>query len=271
MDRSAGQRYYLYHNGKPLVGLVSVGQKTAPYTVAQAQEVVDGLQALGFSVLLGVPAYWRSANGEGDVVNDPNLIALIKDVDIIMPWLVGVYDYDGTVPTTPLGSFSNFFNERLVDDFYQADAYGVEFCPLVFPGFSDRNINPMHSVYERYSGDFYWQQIYTFINKGAKMLYVAMFDEIDEGTAIYKCLRKDEVPSNEAATEFYIVSQNGKLTRSDVPVEVSGSDWCRKASELNITFNGIENDLESDYYLKLTGHAGKILKKEAGLTAEKPF
>lgn len=271
MDRSAGQRYYLYHNGKPLVGLVSVGQKTAPYTVAQAQEVVDGLQALGFSVLLGVPAYWRSANGEGDVVNDPNLIALIKDVDIIMPWLVGVYDYDGTVPTTPLGSFSNFFNKRLVDDFYQADAYGVEFCPLVFPGFSDRNINPMHSVYERYSGDFYWQQIYTFINKGAKMLYVAMFDEIDEGTAIYKCLRKNEVPSNEAATEFYIVSQNGKLTRSDVPVEVSGSDWCRKASELNITFNGIENDLESDYYLKLTGHAGKILKKEAGLTEAKPF
>ena len=271
MDRSAGQRYLLYHNGKPLIGLVSVGQNSAPYTIEQAQAIVDGLQEMGFSIMLGVPAYWRSADGSGDVVNDPAITALIKDVDIIMPWLVGAYDYDGTVKTTPLGSFTNFFNKRIIDDFAAAADYGVDFCPLVFPGFSDRNMHPGHSVYDRHSGDFYWQQIHKFINQGATMLYVAMFDEIDEGTAIYKCLRKNEVPSNEYSKDYYVVFENGAYRRSDEPVTVSGNGWCKKASELGVTFNGIENDLGSDYYLRLTGEAGKILKGQATLTSQKPF
>ena len=271
MDRSAGQRYYLYHKGKPLIGIVSVGQNSAPYTISQAQAIVDGLQKMGFSIMLGVPAYWRSANGSGDVVNDPKILDLIKDVDIIMPWFVGVYDYDGTVPTTPLGAFTNFFEKRIIDDFATAANYDVDFCPLVFPGFSDRNMHPDHSVYDRHSGDFYWQQIYKFINQGAKMLYVAMFDEIDEGTAIYKCLRKNEVPSNEYSSDYYVVFENGAYRRSDDPVSVSGKGWCKKASELGVTFNGIENNLGSDYYLKLTGEAGKILKGQAKLTSNKPF
>ena len=271
MDRSAGQRYYLYHNGKPLVGLVSVGQNSAPYTVAQAQAIVDGLQDLGFSIMLGVPAYWRSANGDGDVVDDPKITDLIKDADIIMPWFVGAYDYDGTVPTTPCGSFNDFFSKRIIADFAAADNYGVDFCPLVFPGFSDRNMHPDHYVYDRHGGDFYWQQIYKFINQGAQMLYVAMFDEIDEGTAIYKCLRKNEVPSNEYSSDYYVVFENGAYRRSDEPVSLSGSGWCRKASELGVTFNGIENNLGSDYYLRLTGEAGKILKGQAKLTVKKPL
>lgn len=271
MDRSAGQRYFLYHNGKPLIGIVSVGQKSAPYTISQAQAIVDGLQEMGFSIMLGVPAYWRSANGDGDVVDDPNITALIKDVDIIMPWFVGAYDYDGTVPTTPLGSFTNFFNKRIIDDFAAADNYGVDFCPLVFPGFSDRNMHPDHYVYDRHSGDFYWQQIYKFINQGAEMLYVAMFDEIDEGTAIYKCLRKNEVPSNEYSSDYYVIFENGAYRRSDVPVSVSGGGWCKKASDLGVKFNGIESDLGSDYYLRLTGEAGKILKRQVELNSTKPF
>ena len=270
-DRSLGQRYFLYHNGKPLIGLVSVGQNSAPYTVAQAQAIVDGLQEMGFSIMLGVPAYWRSANGAGDVVNDPKIIDLIKDVDIIMPWFVGAYDYDGKVPTTPLGSFEKFFNTRIIDDFAAAESYGVDFCPLVFPGFSDRNMHPDHYVYDRHGGDFYWQQIYKFIDQGAKMLYVAMFDEIDEGTAIYKCLRKNEVPSNVYPSDYYVVFENGAYRRSDEPESVSEGGWCRKASDLGVTFNGIENDLGSDYYLRLTGEAGKILKGQTELTSNKPF
>ena len=281
-DRSKGQRYFLYHNGKPLIGLVSVGQQSAPYTVAQAQTIVDGLQDLGFSIMLGVPAYWREP-GTGDCVNDNAITNLVKDADIIMPWLVGVYDYDGTVSGTTNGQFTKYFSERMEEtklgswvitqgDFSQADAYGVEYCPLVFPGFSDRNMHPNNQVFGRYSGDFYWQQIYKYINKGAKMLYVAMFDEIDEGTAIYKCLRKSEVPSNTYSSDYYVVYENGAYRRSDTAVSVSGSEnWCKKASELGVTFNGIEDDLDSDYYLWLTGQAAKVLKGEAELTENKPI
>ena len=103
------------------------------------------------------------------------------------------------------------------------------------------------------------------------MLYVAMFDEIDEGTAIYKCLRQNEVPSNEYSSDYYVVYENGAYRRSDEPVSVSEGGWCKTASELDVTFNGIENDLGSDYYLRLTGEAGKILKGQAELTSNKPF
>lgn len=103
------------------------------------------------------------------------------------------------------------------------------------------------------------------------MLYVAMFDEIDEGTAIYKCLRKNEVPSNVYSSDYYVVYENGAYRRSDEPVSVSEGGWCRTASELGVTFNGIEDDLGSDYYLRLTGEAGKILKGKATLTSNKPF
>ena len=279
-DRSKGQRYFLYHNGKPLIGLVSVGQVSAPYTIAQAQAIVDGLQAKGFSIMLGVPAYWRSP-GDGDCVNDSKITNLIKDVDIIMPWFVGVYDYKGEVGAGG-GKFSDYFSTRIEDtkkygfipvkgDWSQAESDGVEYCPLVFPGFSDINMHPNNKVYKRYEGDFYWEQIYKYINKGAKMLYVAMFDEIDEGTAIYKCLRQNEVPSNTYSSDYYVIYENGAYRRSETAVSVSGTgNWCKKASELGVTFNGIENNLDSDYYLWLTGQAAKVLKGEATLTQTKP-
>ena len=281
-DRELGQRYYLYHKGKPLIGLVSVGQASAAYTIAQAQAVVDGLQELGFSIMLGVPAYWRSP-GSGDCVNDSNITTLIKDVDIIMPWLVGVYDYKGEVNAGG-GKFSIYWTSRMEEtksgnwvwkqgDYSQASEYGVEYCPLVFPGFSDRNIHPNNKTYKRYEGEFYWQQIYKNINKGAKMLYVAMFDEIDEGTAIYKCLSQSEVPSNVSTNEYYVAYyNNGTYKRSDSNLSgTSGVNWCEKGNELNIGFVGIEDGLGSDYYLRLTGEAAKILKGQSTLTESKPF
>jgi hypothetical protein len=49
----------------------------------------------------------------------------------------------------------------------------------------------------RLSGRFYWQQISTAINAGATMLYVALFDEVNEGTAIFKCC--DNPPVSDVA------------------------------------------------------------------------
>ena len=281
-DRDGGQRYYLYHNGKPLIGLVSVGQASAAYTIAQAQDVVDGLQELGFSIMLGVPAYWRNP-GSHDCVSDSKITDLIKDVDIIMPWLVGVYDYKNEVGAAG-GKFSTYWSSRIDDgkigstvlwtgDYTTAEEFGVEYCPLVFPGFSDRNIHPNNKTYKRYNGEFYWEQIYKNINRGAKMLYVAMFDEIDEGTAIYKCLSQSEVPSNISTNDYYAAYYNdGTYKRSDSDLsETSGVNWCKKGNELNIGFVGIEDGLGSDYYLRLTGEAAKILKGQSTLTKSKPF
>jgi hypothetical protein len=72
-------------------------------------------------------------------------------------------------------------------------------------------------------------------NANAQALYVAMFDEIDEGTAIYKCLRENELPLN-------------------------GSK----------KFIGIEENLPTDYYLWLTGKAGNWFHGETGFNNVKP-
>ena len=98
---------------------------------------------------------------------------------------------------------------------------------MVFPGFSWGNLKDAPEKYNqipRKKGDFLWHQIATAKHAGAKMLYVAMFDEVDEGTAIFKTLKEDNLPLN---------------------------------GHGNLRFVGIHKDVESDHYLWLTGQAAK--------------
>lgn len=44
---------------------------------------------------------------------------------------------------------------------------------------------PLNAI-PRLQGRFFWSQITAAKRAGADMLYVAMFDEVDEGTAIFK-------------------------------------------------------------------------------------
>src|SRR5690606_34020777 len=69
----------------------------------------------------------------------------------------------------------------------------LDYAPLVFPGFSWYNLKngeaPSNGT-PRNKGEFFWKQIRGAVECGAEMLYVAMFDEIDEGTAIFKIAKK---------------------------------------------------------------------------------
>ena len=64
--------------------------------------------------------------------------------------------------------------------------------PVIFPGFSWSNLMrargreaPPNQIARR-CGAFYWHQAANAVNAGAAMLYTAMFDEVDEATAIFK-------------------------------------------------------------------------------------
>jgi len=83
----------------------------------------------------------------------------------------------------------------------------------------------------RLKGDFLWGQFASAISADVEMIYVAMFDEMDEGTCIFKC-------------------------SNDPPV--GESPFC--------TYEG----LPADHYLWLTGTATIMLRKEMEFQVEKP-
>lgn len=269
-DRSAGQRYYLYHNGKPLIGLVSACQINMPYDNNDAITIINGLKALGYSVMVGLPTYWRE--GGTDCTSPVTNVAALADV--VMPWFVGRYDYDGTVLGSSL-SFDNF-KSLINGDIAWCNANGVDYAPNCWPGFRWENSHPQSNIFPRKSGDFLWKQIYHDISAGADMIYIAMFDETNEGTAIFKCLEESTAPVNTPAESYYVKYMNGTYSVQDNDenwlwhLSDGKNRWCKKASDIAVPFGGIEDGLGEDYYLWLTGQARRMLRGEIPLSANKP-
>lgn len=258
------QKFYLYHNEKPLIVLWGVGFNDGrPYTLNDIEELMNGLKDKGFSIMLGVPTWWRTRSN--DAVSDPKLHDLIKAADVIMPWYVGRFGEDNYAPT---------FAQAVKDDIAWCARYEVDYAPLCYPGSCDRNMHPNNGINPRNGGSFFWKQLYNCIDSGAKMLYIAMFDEIDEGTAIFKCLNQKDVPSNVPSNDYWVIFNGNSYSTSNAeakPSVPSGDrSWVRKASELNITFTGIEDNLRTDHYLWMTGHARKMLRGEIPMNSGNP-
>jgi hypothetical protein len=221
---------YVRHNGKPLLAVWGVGfNDNRKYTMADAQQLIARIKGpqKKISVLLGVPYYWRTL--KKDTEDSPLLHTLIRECDIIMPWAVGRYNS---------GSYEITAGATLAGDIQWCAQNKVDYVPDVFPGFSWGNLKKDASQYNsipRNKGDFLWKQVAGAKLAGAQSLYVSMFDEIDEGTAIFKCVREGELPLN----------GNGK-------------------------FIGIEADLDPDYYLWLTGQATRWFHGDNSFGLTKP-
>ena len=159
--------------------------------------------------MLGVPTYWRDFGF--DAINNDSLHTVIKKCAIVAPWFVGRYD---------MKQYPEF-NKHIVGDVKWCKENHVDYVPLAFPGFSWRNMNGPHArTIDRENGNFFWQQVSGAKKAGAQMLYIAMFDEMNEGTSIFKC-----------------------VTKSHLPLNPDGS------------FVEIDDNLKSDYYLWLAGQA----------------
>lgn len=221
---------YLRHNGKPVVALWGIGFNDArKYTLAECERLVDFLksdkQYGGYTVILGVPTGWRTL--DADSVKDPALHRIIGKADIISPWTVGRY-------SSPKGVESHA-QQRWRKDLEWCQENGKAYLPVLFPGFSWHNLSRRAGTaldeIPRLKGQFLWKQYVEAKKAGATMIYQAMFDEMDEGTAIFKCT--NEPPAGESRF---------------------------------VTLEG----LPSDHYLWLTGIGGKLLRGEIEATEEPP-
>jgi glycoprotein endo-alpha-1,2-mannosidase len=214
------QQTYLYHKGKPLVVLWGVGfNDNRKYTLAGVNRIIEFLKNDpvygGCSIMLGVPTYWREFGN--DTGKDPYLHELIKKTDIVHPWTVGRF--------SNLDGYAKYAEVQKADQVW-CRQNNLDYVHVAFPGFSWHNMNPKapSDQIPRDHGRFLWSQLKTAIKNGAEMIYIAMFDEVDEGTAIFK------------------ISKNP-------PVGAS-------------RFITLEEDIPSDYYLYLAGYAAKMLRKE---------
>ncbi|RVU00138.1 xylosidase [Mucilaginibacter limnophilus] len=237
VTNQAGKKTYLHHKGKPVVAIWGIGFPDRPYNIRNI-----GLERLldffkndpvygNCTIMLGVPTAWRTLNA--DCINDPYLHQIIKKGDIVLPWAVQRY-------SPLLHNDMDRLRDNTIEDIKWCAENNLDYVPCVYPGFSWHNLSryefpddvkPVGSI-PRQGGRFYWQQIVTTINAGASMLYVAMFDEVNEGTAIFK---GSDNPPVSNVTSF--INMDGK---------------------------------PSDHYLWLTGEATKMLRNQKPLELKIP-
>jgi hypothetical protein len=219
---------YLHHKGKPVVSVWGFGFNDGRrYTPREGLELLQFLKEDphygGCTVMLGVPTYWRTL--DRDCVKDETLHELILKGDIVSPWTVGRY-------SSPAQAVQ-YADATMNGDIKWCNERGKEFLPVVFPGFSWHNMNlrsPLDQI-PRLKGKFLWTQYVQARKAGATMVYESMFDEVNEGTAIFKCTDNPPV----GASPF-------------------------------LTFEG----LPSDFYLKLVGQAARMIRGQIPVTDELP-
>ena len=220
---------YLNHRGKPVVAVWGIGFNDGrEYTLAECRRLIDFLknnpEAGGCTVMLGVPTNWREL--KGDAVNDPALLDIIAMADIVSPWTVGRYSNPYEV--------AQYAEKIMKPDLAWCRQRGIDFLPVVFPGFSWHNMkNGPSNQIPRLHGQFLWSQFLEVKRADISMIYVAMFDEVDEGTAIFKCV--NDVPQGEKS-KF-------------------------------VTFEG----LPSDFYLRMVGDATRLIRNKASVEENSPL
>lgn len=175
---SRNNNHYVYHHGKPLVAVWGIGfNDRRKYGYEQVKKIIDFLKSEGCSILVGVPTHWRTLTI--DAVSDTRLLELVKQADIVHPWLVGRFDNHTYEP----------YRKSIEEDIKWCKANGKDYMPVLFPGFSWHNMkkDAPQNMIPRLGGRFFWKQVKGAVDAEAESLYLAMFDEIDEGTAFFKC------------------------------------------------------------------------------------
>lgn len=211
---------YLHHNGKPI--LFVWGFFSDRFEPALAHKIIDFFKAdgrLGVTLIGGCPWYWRREA-------DAEWARAFRRFDVISPWNVGNFTRIDGRKLASTGSWSG--------DLAESKRVGMNYLPVIYPGFSWTNLKGKQAsgvTLPRLGGALFWRQFTTAADLGIDMAYVAMFDEVDEATAIFK-------------------------VRNDPPTQAAFA-----------TFEG----LPSDWYLRLTAEGSKLIRGERKNQAELPI
>jgi uncharacterized protein (TIGR03437 family) len=218
---------YLHHNGKPVFSIWGIGftGNHPPDDPAAARDIVQWFQSTaGVAYMGGTPSYWRALSN--DARPDPGWAGVYQSMDIIQPWTVGRYaDLDGA---------GRWLANQIQPDLARTAQNSQLYMPVIFPGFSWYNLKhatqnaPLNQI-PRLKGEFLWRQAYNARMAGAEMLKIAMFDEVNEATAIFKTSARPQDAPDQGA--WLSLDADGFLLPSDW--------YLRLAGEITRGFHGL--------------------------------
>lgn len=211
---------YVHHEGRPVVFIW--GLYPDRFDAEIAHQLIDFFHEEGpyqATVIGGCPWNWQREGG-------PRWAAAFRKLDVLSPW------NHGNVVERRGKKVAN--TEVWKDDIQVTGPAGVAYLPVVYPGFAWTNLkgaNAEGATIDRRGGEFFWEQCVAAAKLKTGMIYVAMFDEVDEATAIYKVTNN---PPQQAHFKTY-------------------------------------EGLPSDWYLRLTGEATKMIRGEIPITEQLPI
>jgi hypothetical protein len=173
---------YLRLGGRPVVSIWGLGFGTNHIGDPQLGfRIIRWFQEQAHVVVMGgTPSGWGSLSGDSS--KDPAWAKVYAALDIVQPWTIGRYG--------SLDSADQWKSSHLVPDVKLTQKNHQLYMPVIFPGFSWHNLKPESPANQipRLSGAFLWKQAYNAKSAGASMVKIAMFDEVNEGTAILKAV-----------------------------------------------------------------------------------
>ena len=201
---------YLQHRGRPLVAIWG-------FSVREEFPESDLQILLDFFKGESTPEKYRATVMLGvdhDFHQRSNWLDEMAQADVISPWAVGRFSNDE-------GQL-NFMNTHVLPAQDWCDRNNVDFLPVIWPGFSWYNLkDDVKNKRPRRGGNFFWTQASRVISGNAKSIYIAMFDEIDESTAMFKLAENDAQTPDQAY--FLALDADGY----DLP-----SDWYLRCAKL---------------------------------------
>lgn len=169
---------YLRHNGKPVLEIF--GFFSDRFTGKEANAIIDSFQTHDKYAVTLVGAgqwWWRRETA-------PDWYRAFRRFAAYSPWDVGNVRFANGVKSPP--------TDRWADDLAEAKKSGMLFFPTIYPGFSWDNLTRKpagSSLIPRRKGAFLREGFEGAADLGIGQAFVAMFDEVDEGTAIFKVAR----------------------------------------------------------------------------------
>jgi len=218
---------YLHHQKKPVVLLWGLGFNDRPWSPEQGEELIHFFRNDphygGVYLIGGIDPHWRTLGGASRT--NAAWSRVYRMFDSISPWDAGRY--------RDAASMDRIRKTVWEPDLAELRPEGIDYMPTAFPGFSWDNLRqtaPGTTMIARRKGEFYWRQFSIFKELGIRTVFVGMFDEVDEGTAIYK-------------------------VASVTPV-----------GKYFVTYEG----MPSDWYLRLTGAATMMMRGTAPFSEQIP-